>query len=62
MESKFWVVWQPMGRNPSFRHTSEAGATIESKRLAGLYPNLQFFVLEAKHFSVHQTVKTVQLA
>lgn len=47
IEEKFWMVWNPSGRQPSFRHHSRESADTEAKRLAALNPGQQFFVLKA---------------
>lgn len=43
----FWFVWNTNGRNPTYRHTSEASATSEAERLARLHPGETFVVLES---------------
>ena len=58
---KFWLVWCPTGNNPKFRHQSYEGAVEEAKRLAGLNPSSEFYVLEAQDHFVHTTVQRTQL-
>ncbi len=43
---KFWMVWSPQGREPTYRHLTLAAAKTEAARLARLNPNSQFCVLE----------------
>ncbi|BBL69728.1 hypothetical protein [Methylogaea oryzae] len=47
-EAVFWIVWNPEGRNPRFRHTTEPSAIGEAERLAREHPGQMFIVLEAK--------------
>lgn len=44
---RFWLVWNPNGRNPTYRHTTRESAQIEAERLAALNPRQSFFVLKA---------------
>lgn len=44
---KFWVVWNPNGMNPRFRHADKDAAIIEAERLAKQNFPSHFFVLEA---------------
>lgn len=46
-QEQFWMVWNPMGWPPKFRHESEDSALREAKRLARNNPGQQFYVLEA---------------
>jgi len=57
MNTPFWLVWNPVGTNPKFRHASEIQATTEAKRLAKDCPGQNFYVLEGK--SVHMGATTV---
>lgn len=41
----FWVVWNPSGRAPTYRHPSEERATAEAERLARTNPGETFVVL-----------------
>ncbi len=43
----FWLVWNPNGKSPTYRHHSEASAVAESERLASAYPGETFIVLES---------------
>ena len=45
--SKFWVVWSPQGRSPTYEHLSRKGADEEANRLAAANPTKMFFVLKA---------------
>ena len=41
---QFFIVWNPGGKNPTYRHTFESDALKEAERLATLNPNTEFFV------------------
>lgn len=43
---KFWMVWSPQGRDPTYRHLTLAAAKAEAARLARANPMSQFCVLE----------------
>jgi len=47
MSGQFWMVWNPDGNPPKYRHDTEAAAETEAERLARLNPGSRFFVLEA---------------
>jgi hypothetical protein len=34
---KFWLVWNEQGRNPTYKHATEADARAEAERLAKTY-------------------------
>ena len=44
---KFWMVWNPNGRTPTYKHPSEEAAKTEAERLARIYHNERFWVLES---------------
>lgn len=44
-DAPFWMVWNPSGRPPSFRHSTEEAAVAESERLARENPGRTFIVL-----------------
>jgi len=54
MKKKFWLVWNPRGRNPTRPHATETDARNEAERLAALPHNNgdSFVVLEA--FAVYR--------
>ena len=56
---KFWLVWNPQGRNPNYRHTRKAAAEAESRRLATQNPGERFYVLSALSFA--QTREPVEV-
>ena len=43
----FWLVWNPAGRNPQYRHVTEDAARKEAFRLAAANPGHDVIVLEA---------------
>lgn len=46
---RFWMVWSPTGRTPTFKHDSEESARNEAERLArNTSPGEKFYILEAK--------------
>ena len=44
--ARFWMVWNPHGRAPTYRHYSRASADSEAARLAARNPGAVFFVLK----------------
>ena len=58
---EFWVVWNPKGRSPQFRHESEDAATAEARRLAAANPCGLFYVLHAVSLSEYSNVSTTRL-
>lgn len=45
LRGEFWMVWNPAGRNPTYRHLSESAAVLEAERLATVHPGATFVVL-----------------
>lgn len=43
----FWMVWNPAGYNPTFKHQSKESAIREAERLAREKPEQTFVVLES---------------
>ena len=43
----FFVVWNPNGGNPTYRHATAELARAEAERLCRAHPGETFFVLEA---------------
>lgn len=41
----FWLVWNPDGRAPTYKHHSVENAKAEAKRLAISNPGQEFFVM-----------------
>jgi hypothetical protein len=58
---KFWLVWNPDGSNPTYRHESYAAAQAEAKRLALRHPGQEFYVLAADARVISETVKVEAL-
>lgn len=44
---KFWMVWNPEGGPPTYKHPTEQSAITEAERLAMNNPRATFVVLEA---------------
>lgn len=42
----FFLVWNPAGRNPHYRHSDLEAATTEAIRLADKNPGAEFYVVE----------------
>ena len=45
--NRFWMVWNPHGRSPTYRHESRESANKEAQRLARDNPGQVFVVLKA---------------
>lgn len=58
---KFWLVWNPAGNSPRYKHPSEESAEREAERLAALNPSDSFYVLEALTCSRNIAVRTTRL-
>ena len=41
---QFFIVWNPGGKNPTYRHVFESDALKEAERLATLNPCTDFYV------------------
>lgn len=59
--NKFWMVWNPNGTMPTYRHDSPDSAVTEAERLAKTHEGCQFFVLCAMSVSQKVTVSTQPL-
>jgi hypothetical protein len=44
-QPRFWMVWNPFSRAPTYKHYSEQAARDEAERLAKLNPADRFYVL-----------------
>lgn len=53
MADAFYIVWNPEGSNPRFRHDCFEAAANEAHRLALINPGQDFFVMQA-----HRRVST----
>jgi hypothetical protein len=51
----FFIVWNPEGTNPQFRHESFSMAAREAERLTMMNPGKHFFVMQA-----HRRVSTAK--
>ena len=61
MNYDFYVVWNPRGNSPTYRHSFDYQARAEAERLAQLNPGQEFYVLHAVSVSERITVATRQL-
>lgn len=48
MTPEFFLVWNPNGRNPTYRHPSNSSAEAEARRLARDNIGEEFFICHAK--------------
>jgi hypothetical protein len=48
-QNKFWLVWNQAGNAPKKPHDTKEKAITEAKRLACMYPQHAYVVLEATH-------------
>ena len=67
MNKRFWMVWNPNGRAPTYQHFTEAEALQEAERLTTTYGATSgdvFYVLEAKHMVklANRPVERLELA
>jgi len=46
-KKEIYVIWNPKGQNPRYKHTSLEDAEKEAERLAKANPNQEFYVLKA---------------
>jgi hypothetical protein len=58
----FWMVWNPNGRAPSFKHASEGSAVAEAERLARQCPGQTFVVLRAIEARLVEDMLRISLA
>ena len=49
-EHEFWIVWNPRGQNPAYRHGSKESAEDEAERLALTNPRYRFYVMKAESY------------
>ena len=54
---QFWMVWNPNGNAPTFRHHHPEAAKVEAERLARLHPGQKFHVLALIGTCEFQAVK-----
>lgn len=58
---KFWFVWNPQGRAPTYKHETRESAEAEATRLACLNEGETFVVLESLgHFKTIDPVEFVE--
>ncbi len=51
----FWLVWCPTGPTPpTYRHETHLSASQEAERLSREHQGKEFYVLEAKAFTVYE--------
>lgn len=57
----FWLVWNPDGGPPTYRHDTQDGAIGEAERLARAHPGARFFVLQAIEMRAVDSMQRVRL-
>lgn len=60
--NKFWYVFNPEGRQPTYQHGTLMSAQTEATRLARLNPGQRFIVLEAIEFHQKVDVQVTRLS
>ena len=60
-ESVFWLVWNPQGRAPMYRHITKHSATVEAERLARINHGQRFYVLQATDYRELDGMQRVRL-
>lgn len=62
-QHKFWMVWNPNGRQPRHMHMNRVAADQEAQRLARENPGEQFFVLKSMtgFTAIPQPVETIKI-
>lgn len=58
MKKAFWIVWAFESEAPTRMHASKEEALKEAERLAGMYPDKPFHVLQAISTSQAKIVET----
>jgi hypothetical protein len=61
-EARFWLVQNPKGLNPKFRHATYQAAQAEARRLAALNPGQTFIVLQSCETVTTKPVEVVSKA
>lgn len=57
IDDSFWIIWNPYGYNPRFKHNSEESAITEAERLSNNNPDSEFYILKAIHMAKTPKVK-----
>lgn len=61
-DKQFWLVWNPQSPSPPMhRHSTLDSATTEAERLARLHKGERFYVLEATHARVVDSMQRITL-
>jgi hypothetical protein len=58
---QFWMVWNPAGHAPVYKHDTEDSAVREAERLARANRYEQFYVLEAISLRCVDDMRRVEL-
>lgn len=58
---EFWLVWNPEGNSPRFKHDSKMSAINEAERLAVYHPGKRFYVAHVGGYFVTGAVQYVPL-
>lgn len=62
-QNKFWLVWNEAGNAPKKPHDTQEKAISEAERLASMYPQHAYIVLEATyHFKANVNVVKTDLS
>ena len=59
-KQELYVIWNPKGSNPKYKHTTLEEAEKEAERLANANPNQEFYVLIAVKKAVGKTSVKVE--
>ena len=60
--TKFWMVYSPQGKQPTYKHHRFENAEAEAKRLAYQHADRQFYVLEAVEEVSFKSVQITKLS
>lgn len=60
-QSSFWMVWNPQGNQPTYKHPTRDSAVAEAERLARKCPGDQFYILAATDLRVCDNMQRVTL-
>ena len=58
---KFYMIYNPNGHTPKWRHMSRKEAEAEAKRLCNKEPDQKFYILEAQDVFYKEDIKKQRL-